>query len=162
MELPIRGVLRSGGARDIRGAPLSGGVLRGVRESPPPVYWHAPTIPNVPAQSSLPSLPSPPLQARNLAGDINIATYGEVFYSEVMKIIRQNNDRPTLLKELRKREHWRDKEFAFVISARVAMKERPKDALPIIFAELQQHLDTPTWHPVHWQSLSYHQRKSVI
>ena len=76
-----------------------------------------------------------------------------------MKIIRQDNDRTTLLKELRKREHWRDKEFAFVTSARVAMKERPKDALPVIFAELQHTL---TWHPVHWQSLSYHQRKSVL
>ena len=47
VELPIRGVLRSGGASDIRGAPLSGGALRGVPESPPRVYWHAPTQVNV-------------------------------------------------------------------------------------------------------------------
>ena len=42
------------------------------------------------------------------------------------------------------------------------MKERPEAAMPVILAELQQHLDTPTWHPKKWSDLSQQERKAVL
>ena len=42
------------------------------------------------------------------------------------------------------------------------MRDRPKAALPVILSELQQHLDTPTWHPVHWRTLTHEQKKNVL
>ena len=113
---------------------------RGAIESPSLTYWHAPTHLNSLYTSLLPTLPTSPLPARNLATEM-----GGVFL-DVLEIIRQDCEKVTLLKKLRKRQDWRAKDFAFVVSARVAMKERPKNVLPIIYAELQQDLDTPTWH----------------
>ena len=70
--------------------------------------------------------------------------------------------RSTIISKLYKRRHWVDKEFAFVVSARMTMKERPEAALQVILSELQQHLDTPTWHPVQWSSLTPEEKKNVL
>ena len=34
--------------------------------------------------------------------------------------------------------------------------------MPVILAELQQHLDTPTWHSKKWSNLSEQERKAVL
>ena len=94
------------------------------------MYWH------VHAPSTAAALPSSPIAARSLSQDMNSATYAPAFHAEVMETIRLNSDKTTLLSELQKRENWRDKDFAFDTSARAAMRDRPKDALPVIYAEL--------------------------
>ena len=88
-------------------------------------------------------------------------TYGEVFLADVAAA-KNTNAVTDLHNQLYHRRHWRDKDFAFVLSAKLAMKERPEAAMPVILAELQQHLDTPTWHPKKWSSLSEQERKAVL
>ena len=89
-------------------------------------------------------------------------THGEVFFAQARQAVYTDEIRSTIISELYKRRHWVDKEFAFVVPARMAMKERPEEALPVILSELQQHLDTPNWHPVRWSSLTPEEKKNVL
>ena len=75
----------------------------------------------------------------------------------------QNEDaRRDIRKQLILRSSWRDTEFAFKISVRMAMRDRPEEARPVIMAELQQMVDKRVWHAVHLGNLSEDQRKRVI
>jgi hypothetical protein len=75
----------------------------------------------------------------------------------------QNEDaRREIRKQLILRSSWRDTEFAFKISVRMAMRDRPEEARPVIMAELQQMVDKRVWHAVHLRNLSEDQRKRVI
>ena len=62
-----------------------------------------------------------------------------------MEINRLTSDKTTLLRELQKCQNLRDEDFVFVTSAQIAMRDRPKDALPVIYAEPQEHLVIPTY-----------------
>ena len=44
--------------------------------------------------------------------------------------------RKCLVRHCNLRKDWRDKEFAFIMTVKQAMRERPNDAEPVIRAEL--------------------------
>jgi len=68
----------------------------------------------------------------------------------------QNEDvRIEIRKQLALRASWRDTEFAFKISVRMAMCDRPEEARPVILAELQQMVDKQVWH-VRRPAQAYH------
>ena len=94
--------------------------------------------------------------------DMATVTYGDIFMTEAKAANDPLARESAIIQELRKRQHWLDKDYAFVVSAKAAMRDRPKAALPVILSELQQHLDTPTWHPVHWRTLTHEQKKNVL
>lgn len=48
------------------------------------------------------------------------------------------------------------------MSVKAALKQRPKDAEPVIRAELQQLEDKQVWHPVHRKCLTKSQRMAVL
>ena len=70
--------------------------------------------------------------------------------------------RAALRRHLQFRSNWVDKEFAFHISVRAAMKERPTEARPVILSELQQMLDKGVWHGVRLSHLTHAERKAII
>jgi hypothetical protein len=70
--------------------------------------------------------------------------------------------RAELARQLQLRSHWHDRDFAFHISVRAAMRERGAEAAPVIMAELQQMVDKKVWHPIHARGLSHEQRKAII
>ena len=67
-----------------------------------------------------------------------------------------------LRRHLQFRSNWVDKEFAFHISVRAAMRERPTEARPVILSELQQMLDKGVWHGVRLSHLTHAERKAII
>jgi hypothetical protein len=60
------------------------------------------------------------------------------------------------------RSQWQDSLYAFKISVRKAMKERPQDAEPVIMKEMRQMLDKRVWHGKHMGDLTASERSSVI
>ena len=79
------------------------------------------------------------LQSRELNSDINLETtpsrlnFADSFLADMLAA----QDTNSLQRKLEKRKQWRDKDFAFVTSVKVAMRDWLKEALPIILAELQ-------------------------
>jgi hypothetical protein len=80
-----------------------------------------------------------------------------------LEVHEQNEDaRREIRKQLILRSSWRDTEFAFKISVRMAMRDRPEEARPVIMAELEQMVHKRVFHIVHLRNLSEDQRKQVI
>ena len=73
------------------------------------------------------------------------------------KLSEQDRDsaRQSIRRELAFRERYNDKQYA-------AMRDRPKEALPVIEAELQQMHDKQVWHGVRMRDLTKQQRKAII
>jgi len=57
---------------------------------------------------------------------------------------------------------WHDPAFAFKITVKSALRDRPAEALPVILAELGQMLRKGVWHGVHTKNLSSQQRRAII
>ena len=70
--------------------------------------------------------------------------------------------RQSIRRELAFRERYNDKQYAFKMSVKAAMRDRPKEALPVIEAELQQMHDKQVWHGVRMRDLTKQQRKAII
>ena len=68
----------------------------------------------------------------------------------------------SLQQKLEKSKLWHDKNFAFVASVKVEMRDRPKEASQVILVELEQHLDLLTWHPVHKEALANKRKVSIF
>ena len=64
--------------------------------------------------------------------------------------------------ELERRSQWHDTQYAFKMSVKAAMRDRPKEALPVIEAELRQMHDKTVWHGVHMRNLTKAQRRAII
>ena len=187
--VPLSAGVQSQVGKGIRGAQLSQQTIRGATEqttqqtiggaseqtpqkvggatnstnaqSPTPVYW----LPPPPQQASTTqsaSTPATPTPSGRVAMDIEGATYAQAFYSDAIAANDVAVIRTQLLSELYKKRHWHDKDFAFVVSVKVALKNRPKDALPAALAEVQQHLDTPTFHLVHNNKLTKAERMTIL
>lgn len=79
-------------------------------------------------------------------------------------LIHQENEasRAEIRRQLALRSRWRDTDFAFTISVRMAMKTRRAEATPVIIAELQQMVNKQVWHGVHLRNLSSAERKRII
>ena len=60
------------------------------------------------------------------------------------------------------RSQWQDSLYAFKISVRKAMKERPNDAEPVIIKEMKQMLEKKVWHGKHMADLTATERSAVI
>jgi len=67
-----------------------------------------------------------------------------VLYSEA----DEDEARAALRRQLQFRSDWTDKGFAFHISVRAAMRERPVEARTDQSSELQQMLNKGVWHGV--------------
>ena len=73
-----------------------------------------------------------------------------------------NSARRAIRRELERRSQYHDVQFAFKMSVKAAMRDRPKEALPVIEAELRQMHDKTVWHGVHLQDLTKTQRRAII
>ena len=83
--------------------------------------------------------------------------------NEVILIYSEADEsRAALRRHLLFRSNWIDKDFAFHISVRAALRERPEEARPVIMAELQQMVDKGVWHGIKASSLSIAQRRAII
>ena len=73
-----------------------------------------------------------------------------------LDVHEENEDaRREIRRQLAIRKHWRDTEFAFTISVKMAMRDRGEEARPVIMAELQQMVDKKVWHGMHVNNLSH-------
>jgi len=62
--------------------------------------------------------------------------------NEIILIYSEADEsRAALRRHLLFRSNWIDKDFAFHISVRAALRERPEEARPVIMAELKQMVD---------------------
>ena len=64
--------------------------------------------------------------------------------------------------QLRRRRHWQDPVYAFKMSVRAAMKDRPEEARVVIMTELQQMVDKRVWHGVDTRTMTKDERRAVI
>ena len=60
------------------------------------------------------------------------------------------------------RKDWYDKEYAFHMSVKAAMRDRPVEARAVIEAEILQMVDKGVWHGVHTRNMSKQERKAII
>ena len=67
-----------------------------------------------------------------------------------------------LSKQLHRRSSWHDKDFAFTMSVRAALRERGEEAQSVMTAELKQMCDKRVWHGVHASRLTQKERTSII
>ena len=74
----------------------------------------------------------------------------------------RNSTRRAIRRELEHSKHYHDTEYAFKMSVKAAMRTRPKEALPVIRAELQQMHDKSVWHGVHLRNLTKAQKRAII
>jgi len=54
--------------------------------------------------------------------------------------------RRAIRRELERRSQYHDTQYAFKMSVKAVMRDRPKEALPVIEAELRQMHDKTVWH----------------
>ena len=59
-------------------------------------------------------------------------------------------------------QHWHDRAFAFKISLRKALKDRPAEAEKVVFEELGQIHRMGVWHGINARRLSHSQRKAIL
>jgi len=80
------------------------------------------------------------------------------------RLTEQDRDstRRAIRRELEHRDHYHNTEYAFKMSVKAAMRIRPKEALPVIEAELQQMHDKSVWHGVHLRNLTKAQKRAII
>jgi c-di-GMP-binding flagellar brake protein YcgR len=75
----------------------------------------------------------------------------------------RNSARRAIRRELEHRKYYHDDtEYAFKMSVIAAMRDRPREALPVIESELQQMHDKLVWHGVHLRDLTKQQRRAII
>ena len=81
-----------------------------------------------------------------------------------MKLTELDYDtaRRAIRRELQFRGNHHDTDYAFKMSVRAAMRDRPKKALSVIEAKPQQMHDKRVWHGVHLQSLTKTQQRAII
>ena len=79
-------------------------------------------------------------------------------------LVHEQNEasRQEIRRQLALRSQWRDTDFAFTISVRMALKNRGEEARPVIMAELQQMVDKHVWHGVHLKNLTRLERQRII
>ena len=70
--------------------------------------------------------------------------------------------RRAIRREIERRSQYHDVQFAFKMSVKAVMRDRPKEALPVIEAELRQMHDKTVWHGVHLRDLTKTQRRAII
>ncbi len=70
--------------------------------------------------------------------------------------------RRAIRRELEFRSRYHAAEYAFKMSVSAAMRNRPREVLPVIEAELQQTQDKWVWHGVHLRNLTKTQRRVII
>jgi hypothetical protein len=70
--------------------------------------------------------------------------------------------RRVIRRELEFRKHYHDTEYVFKMSVKAAKRDRPKEAMPVIEAELQQMHDKRVWHGVHMRNLTKAQKRAII
>lgn len=78
------------------------------------------------------------------------------------EVLQTAATREVLTRQLHMRAHWHDRDFAFNISVRAALRDRGEDARPVIMAELQQMVSKGVWHGVRVRDLTREQRRAVI
>lgn len=83
-------------------------------------------------------------------------------YVFMSNLIAHNALCAEIRKQLLRRIDWHDATFAFTMSVRAAMRDRGKDAEPVIRAELQQMLDKGVWHGVNTNGWSKDQKQGII
>lgn len=71
-------------------------------------------------------------------------------------------DSECIYRHLNHRKNWHDAEYALTMSVKAALRERGKEAMPVIMKELQQMLDRGVWHPVMYDTLSRAQKTGII
>jgi len=59
-----------------------------------------------------------------------------------------DESRAALRRHLLFRYNWIDKNFAFHISVRAALRERAEEVRPVLMAELKQMVDKGVWHGI--------------
>ena len=84
--------------------------------------------------------------------------------NDYILIINSESDQlgASVRKELTTRADVHDRDFAFTMSVKAAMRDRGPEAEAVIVAELQQMLDKNVWHPIHAQGLSSKERRAII
>ena len=84
--------------------------------------------------------------------------------NDYVLIINSESDQlgASVRKELAARADWHDRDFAFTMSVKAAMRDRGPEAEAVIVAELQQMVDKNVWHPIHAQGLSSKERRAII
>jgi hypothetical protein len=70
--------------------------------------------------------------------------------------------RRAIRREIERRSQYHDVQFAFKMSVKAVMRDRPKEAFPVIEAELRQMHDKTVWHGVHLRDLTKTQRRAII
>jgi hypothetical protein len=77
-------------------------------------------------------------------------------------VVGDDASRAEIRRQLLKRKDWIDKDYAFTMSVRAALRERGEEARPVIMAELQQMMDKKVLHCVIASSLTKSQRRAII
>ncbi len=77
-------------------------------------------------------------------------------------MVGDDASRAEIRRQLLKRKDWIDKDYAFTMSVRAALRERGEEARPVIMAELQQMMDKKVWHGVIASGLTKSQRRAII
>ena len=77
-------------------------------------------------------------------------------------VVGDDASRAEIRRQLLKRKDWIDKDYAFTMSVRAALRERGEEARPVIMAELQQMMDKKVWHGVIASGLTKSQRRAII
>jgi len=137
----------------------------------------APTVPTLGAPAGVVLVPGPaapattgPAVASTDEPDVVFSRFGRRWSSRLnpgevaylARAQRADADRATLRRHLLARSDWRDTEFAFKISVRMALREREAEARPVIEAELRQMVDKKVWHGVHARGLTKQERGAII
>ena len=68
----------------------------------------------------------------------------------------------SLLRQYKRTSGWKDKQYAFTISVKAAMRDYPESGTATIEKELQQMLSKEVFHAVHASGLSHAQLRSII
>ena len=70
--------------------------------------------------------------------------------------------RCAIRRKIERRSDYHDDQFAFKMSVKAAMRDRPKEALPVIETELRKMYNKTVWHGVHLRDLTKTQRCTII
>ena len=70
--------------------------------------------------------------------------------------------RRAIRRELERRSQRHDTKYAFKMSVKAVMRDRPKEARPVIETELRQMHDKTVWHGVYLRDMTKAQRRAII
>jgi len=124
---------------------------------------------SVPSRRRLPTLPPEPRQSQRLAlrrivSSSTTANSLQPLDTQSVTLLNldMNELRADLCRQILRTSDWHDDNFAFKITVKSAMRDRPAEALPVILSELEQMLTKGVWHGVHAKHLSSSERRAVI